>query len=313
MTMVDTVDKIARTFVEVAEVWVPERDRLVLASGVYGPHEAFAAATRQESFAKGEGLPGRAWADACPVVLKSFDGSYFKRTDAAKAVGLTAAVAIPVFAGSTLKAVVVVLCADGDTRVGALEVWEERDGALRLRDGYYGAATDFETSSQTAAFAVGQGLPGGVWAAKRPILMRDLGAGHGFLRAESAVRAGLKRGLGLPVPVPGGGLYVVTVLSAPSTPIARRFEIWDARSSRTGLQDTARRIDGICDRDGPLWDPENAGNERVAHVWKGPVGRVLGTGLPVTETGAAALGFAMVVAVPILLDGELSHIVAWYC
>ena len=41
---------------------------------------AFEEASRQTRFAKGEGLPGKAWAEARPVVLKAFDGSYFKRT-----------------------------------------------------------------------------------------------------------------------------------------------------------------------------------------------------------------------------------------
>ncbi|RYH00906.1 GAF domain-containing protein [Salipiger sp. IMCC34102] len=304
---------ISRTFIEVAEVWVPEGDRLVLASGAYGDHETFGEASQRESFAKGEGLPGKAWSDACPVVLKGFDGSYFKRTDAAKEAGLTSAVAIPVFAGATLKAVLVVLCADDATRNGAIEVWSEDAGTLSLCDGYFGAATDFEAVSQTTTFQAGSGLPGGVWAARRPILMRDLGARYGFLRAETASPAGLKRGLGLPVPVPGGRVFVVTLLSAQATPIARRFEVWDARSARTGARETARLIDGICDRDGPLWDPDNAGNERTATIWEGPIGRVLGTGVPVAETGAAALGYAMMVALPIHKDGELAHIVAWYC
>jgi len=309
----DTVLETTKTFVEVAEIWVPENDRLVLSGGVYGRHDAFAEASHFESFAKGEGLPGKAWAEARPVVLKQFDGSYFKRTEAAKAVGLTSAVAVPVFAGSTLKAVLVVLCADDATRTGAIEVWAELDGILKLEDGYYGAATHFEWVSQHTQFPRGQGLPGGVWASNTPILMRDLGSGYRFIRSESAGKAGLTTGLGVPVPVPGGATYVLTLLSAKGTPIARRFEIWDARLAKTGPRETAKLIDGICEREGPLWDPENAGNERVAHAWEGPVGRVLGTGLPVVETGAAAGGYAMMVGLPIHRGGELAHVVAWYC
>ena len=309
----DTVLEKPKTFVEVAEIWVPEDDRLVLSSGVYGAHATFAKASHHESFAKGEGLPGKAWAEARPVVLKVFDGSYFRRTEAAKEAGLTSAVAIPVFSGARLKAVLVVLCADDATRTGAIEVWAERDGILTLDDGYYGAATHFEWVSQHTQFPRGQGLPGGVWSSNTPILMRDLGSGYRFVRSESAGQAGLTTGLGVPIPVPGGGTYVLTLLSAKGTPIARRFEIWDARAAKTGPREAAKLIDGICEREGPLWDPENAGNERVATVWEGPVGRVLGTGLPVAGTGAAAGGYAMMVALPIHRGGELAHVVAWYC
>ena len=35
-----------------------------------------------------EGLPGKAWAAGHPIILKEFENSYFKRTEAAKAVGL---------------------------------------------------------------------------------------------------------------------------------------------------------------------------------------------------------------------------------
>ena len=305
----DTImEKPAKTFVEVAEIWMPEGDRLVLSSGVYGAHDRFAEASRAESFAKGEGLPGKAWAEGRPVVLKAFDGSYFKRTEAAKEAGLTCAVAVPVFADRELKAVLVVLCADDAERTGAIEVWSETDGILTLAEGYYGAARHFEWVSQHTQFPKGQGLPGGVWAAQTPILMRDLGSGYRFVRSDSAGQAGLTTGLGVPIPVPGGTTFVLTLLSAKGTPIARRFEIWDARAAQT-----AKLTDGICERDGPLWDPENAGREKTTGVWEGPVGRALGSGVPVAETGAAAQGYAMMVALPIHRGGALSHIVAWYC
>ncbi len=306
------LDKPARTFIEVAEVWVPEGDRLVLGSGNYGTLAEFAAVSGEESFGRGEGLPGKAWAEARPVVLKGFEGSYFKRTEAARAAGLTSAVAVPVFAGAELKAVLVVLCGDDADRTGAIEVWKEKGGLLTLDDGYYGAAKHFEWVSQHTQFPRSQGLPGGVWAAETPMLMRDLGSGYRFIRAESAGQAGLTTGLGFPVPVPGGKAFVVTLLSARGTPIARRFELWDARAAKVGKAHEAVLVDGICAREGPLWS-EDA--ERRVGAWQGLIGRVLGTGVPLVEgkqPGLAA-GYDSMVALPIHVGGELSHIVAWYC
>ncbi len=60
-------DATTRTFIEVSEVWVPESDRLVLAAGTYGSLENFASVSGSENFAKGEGLPGKAWAEARPI------------------------------------------------------------------------------------------------------------------------------------------------------------------------------------------------------------------------------------------------------
>ncbi|WP_238364510.1 GAF domain-containing protein [Mesobacterium pallidum] len=304
------IDTPTRTFIEVTEVWVPEGDRLVLAKGEYGTLSAFEEASRATSFAKGEGLPGKAWSEARPVVLKAFDGSYFKRTEAAAEAGLTSAVAIPVFDGAALMAVLVVLCGDDGERTGAIEVWAEKDGLLMLDDGYYGAAKHFEWVSQHTHFPRGQGLPGGVWAARTPILMRDLGSGYRFIRAESAGKAGLTTGLGLPIPTPSGTDYVLTLLSARGTPIARRFEIWDARAAKRGAKGGAVLADGICAREGALWDEDSP---REARVWQGPIGQVLGTGLPVVETGAGiAAGYTSMVALPLYGADGLAHVVAWY-
>ncbi|MEJ2016682.1 MAG: GAF domain-containing protein [Limibacillus sp.] len=303
------VDEPVRTFIEVTEVWVPKDGRLILDGGDYGELKDFAAVSGEESFAKGEGLPGKAWAEAKPIVLKEFEGSYFKRAEAAKAAGLTSAVAVPVFAGDALKAVLVVLCANDDARTGAIEVWAARDDILKLDDGYYGAAKHFEWVSQHTQFPRGQGLPGGVWASGMPMLMRDLGSGYRFIRAESAGQAGLTTGLGLPVPTPGGADYVLTLLSARGTPIARRFELWDARSTTVGKQKKAVLTDGLCAREGAIWN-----KERRVNAWQGVIGRVLGSGVPVAASGAPGLaaGYDSIVALPIHLDGELAHIVAWY-
>lgn len=142
--------------------------------------------------------------------------------------------------------------------------------------------------------------------------MRDLGSGYRFVRSESAGQAGLTTGLGLPVALPDGGSLVLTLLSALGTPIANRFEIWDARSAKVGSKSAAVLIDGICKRDGPLWSDEK---ERRVNAWQGLIGKALGSGLPVLEAGPSPItaNYASAVALPMYAMGEISHIVAWYC
>ena len=82
--------------------------------GLYGPLSEFRAVSEQMRFGFDEGLPGKAWASGHPVILKKFENSYFRRTEAAKAVGLTCGVAVPVFAGEQLTAVVVFFCGDDE-------------------------------------------------------------------------------------------------------------------------------------------------------------------------------------------------------
>ncbi|SLN63098.1 hypothetical protein AQS8620_02880 [Aquimixticola soesokkakensis] len=304
-----------KTFIHVAEVWVPMDGVLQQKSGLYSTKPEFAKASVKESFAKGEGLPGKAWAEARPVVLKEFDGSYFKRSEAAKAAGLTSAVAIPVFAGETLKAVLVVLCGDDAAHAGAIELWGQTGDCLALEDGYYGTAAAFAGLSKEVTFPRGRGLVGGVWAAHTPVLMRDLGASYGFLRAQGAREAGLTTGIGLPVEVPGARDYVLTLLSSQDTPIARRFEIWDARPELVGTTQKALRMDGICAIEGLLCPRENPPTDAVSiGAWQGPVGQVLGSGLPYVQGTSTGLpeGYGSMMALPIYRDGALTHIVAWY-
>ena len=64
-----------------AEVWVPEGrpDWCYAAGQLRRAGGLLRRSSRQETrSAKGDGLPGKAWAEARPVVLKAFDGSYFQ-------------------------------------------------------------------------------------------------------------------------------------------------------------------------------------------------------------------------------------------
>lgn len=308
-------DPVPDTFVRVAEVWVPKDGRLVHAKGDYVHSPAFAEASVAESFAKGEGLPGKVWESGKPIVLKEFDGSYFKRAEAATEAGLTSAVAIPVFAEDILKAVLVLFCSADADHMGAIEVWEYMQERLTLVEGYYGSATEFEAASQGMAFSHGQGLPGGVWSANTPILKRDIARLGSFMRSEQAAAAGFKIGLGLPIPTPDDNVVVLTLLSAPNTPIAHRFEIWDARPECVGATRQAQLIDGLCEREGALWAQQNPPvDPPMAHAWKGPIGQVLGTGLPYVQREGAGLpaGYTSMFALPIYREADLAYVVACY-
>ncbi|MGG7565417.1 GAF domain-containing protein [Rhodovulum sp. DZ06] len=309
-------DAAALRFIEAVEVWIPspDGDKLILASADYGRLTAFGDASRNVSFARGEGLPGRAWAEARPVLINPLAGSGFVRIEAAAEAGLTCALAVPFFAGQALKGVAVLLCAEDEARSGAVEIWAEdkaAPGVLALSDGYYGAAKAFEAVSRAARFARGKGLPGGAWAAQAAMLLRDLGGSFRFVRAEAAGEAGLTTGLGIPLELPGGETLALALLSAKSAPIAGRFEIWDAAGGSGKDGRDMILVDGVCDRRGPLW-----GQPRRAAPWQGPIGRVAATGAPVAVGGPEAAGlpagWASCVALPIHRKGRLAQVAAWY-
>ncbi|CAN0587201.1 unnamed protein product, partial [Ectocarpus sp. 12 AP-2014] len=55
-------------------------------------------------------------------------------------------------------------------------------------------------------------------------------------------------------------------------------------------------------------------NPRRTSAWQGPIGQVLGSGLPVVEKNAPGLpaGYSNIVGLPIYRGNSIAHIVAWY-
>lgn len=220
-----------KTFIKVIEIWVPDKKRsqLEFGSGLYGALTEFKSASEQQHFAYDEGLPGKAWAAGHPIVLTKFEHSYFKRTAAAKKAGLTCGIALPIFSGDFLLAVVVFLCGDDEEHAGAIEVWcnhTEIGDTLRVMDGYYGSLENFENISRRINMAKGKGIPGLVWETGMPVLFEDIGKVDSFIRAVDAQQSGISTGLGIPVGKCDELTYVITFLSAKATPIAKRIQIW---------------------------------------------------------------------------------------
>ncbi len=305
-----------RTFIKATEFWLPSSDRTLLefGGGLYAPGARMAGISREMCFGRGEGLPGRAWDSGAPVVLHAFDNSYFRRTAAAHADGLTCGIALPIFAGDYLVAVVVFFCGDDEDHAGAIEVWRNDPGSkdLTLDDGHYGRTGDtFEFISRRTSFRAGTGLPGLTWAQRQPVFLPDLGRGSGFLRADSALKVGINRGFAIPCATPGPQQYVLAFLSALGTPIARRVEVWRPDADAGVL----RLRDGFCEMTGPLSDAGTA-----VEPGQGSIGRCWFTGLPVTgrnlasEPGPVARvhGLSALVVLPVLDAGRFVAALALY-
>jgi hypothetical protein len=308
-----------KSFIKVIEVWVPDRERtrLELGSGLYGPHKAFREVSMLKRFHYNDGLPGRAWASGKPVVLTQFDDSYFRRIDAARQIGLTAGIAIPVFAGSFLLAVVVFLCGDDEEHSGAIEVWGQdpaHPDEMTLIDGYFGTLEKFAGVSRDVNMARGQGLPGRVWEKRMPMIIDDLGHANTFLRSRNAEEAGMTTGLGIPCLRGADEMYAVTFLSARDTPIARRFEIWVPGGGGLSFDS------GHCDQDPNL---ELGYCSSAIAKGEGTIGRVWLTGVPAvcedltTDKSVAAhsallAGLNSMLAMPVIENAALKAVVAMY-
>ena len=302
-----------KTFIKVTEIWIPDKERtqLEFGSGLYGALTDFKAASEQQRFAYNEGLPGKAWAQGHPIMLTEFEHSYFKRTAAAKKAGLTCGIAIPVFSGDFLLAVVMFLCGDDEEHAGAIEVWSDKSGdTLRVVDGYYGTLHHFEQLSRQIDMPKGQGIPGQVWQSGMPVLIEDIGRPDVFVRGIEAQRAGISTCLGIPISDNTEQTYIMTFLSAKATPIAKRIQIWIPDPQGKQL---------IC-RQGYSKD-----NNELAQLFEtitvnkgeGALGRVWLTGMPVI-TGADESDYSpeldnlsTMLAIPVIADGRLKAIVTF--
>jgi GAF domain len=311
-----------KTFIRVIEVWVPDPGGTLLefGGGLYGSARAFGAISRRMCFGRGEGLPGRVWDSGRPIILKQLADNYFLRARAAAAEGLTCAIALPIFAGDRLNAVLVIFCGDDEAHVGAIELWRN-DAAnspdLKLDEGYYGGTADiFEFLSRHMCFRKGNGLPGLAWESGLPVFMPDLGKGSRFLRADGARKVGINRGFALRCSTAGPDAYVMTFLSALATPIVRRYETWlpDAECR------TLSRREGFCEVRGTL---DGGGPADRVGLGDGALGRAFSSGVPVVAeaadqepglvgAGARDAGLKSLVALPLLRDGRAPAVAAWY-
>src|SRR5262249_52879554 len=147
------------------------------------------------TFARGAGLPGTAWAAERAQLSRelAFESSC---AEPARAAGVDAAVALPVFSSDALDAVLMFLLGAECATASCVELWHANP-KLRLLEraaGHYSGCADFEAFSPLIQFPKGTGLPGGAWAAGKPNVMPDVRRASTFVRTGLATRGGLRFG-----------------------------------------------------------------------------------------------------------------------
>lgn len=302
-----------KNFIKATEIWVPneEKTELSLSSGLYGENSELESYSQSLTFKYNDGLPGKAWAMKQPIILNELSESFFKRTELVTSIGLTCAIAMPIYAGEYLQAVVVFLCGDSDDHAGAIEVWkasEDRINEMGLVNGYFGTMKDFEWISKSIKIMKGQGLPGSVWKTKEPVIM-DLSLNATFMRSSKAIKEGITTALGIPAWINEEDGYVMTFLSAKGTPIARRFEIWTPNASERKLSFKEGYTHGDKDLNEMYSGIELLKDKTLfGKTWK--------TGVPQlaksTEFRYAPSDSQNILTIPVLQNGFCTAVIAFY-
>jgi hypothetical protein len=315
-----------KTFIRIAEVWAPAEDgrSLELSSGLFPEAPAFEAITRQMVFAKGEGLPGRAWEKGHPLMMRELVGSYFKRAAAARAIDLTCAVACPVFQGQQLRCVVVLLMGGAPSTMGSVELWRNDSrlsSDMTLVDGYFGTserAEELEALTREGWLPRGAGAPGLAWQKEETICIPDIASSKHFLRTEAALALGIGRALATPCTVRGNSTWVLGLLSAPVAPIALRVEVWRGHETQPG---TLFRTAGFCESIGVL--PCGDGQARpiealgpIGETWLSAVAQADGQlpdwNTPIDLQTLRGAGITSVLTLPVVVDDVVHEVVALY-
>jgi hypothetical protein len=127
------------------------------------------------------------------------------------------------------------------TFIRVTEIWlPNRDRSrLEFGDGLYGPLGDFRAVSERTSFAFDEGLPGKAWAARHPIILKDLQTSY-FRRGEAAKEAGLTSAVALPVMAGDILLAVVVFLCGDDAEHVGAIELWHnhaAVNAEMGLVD----------------------------------------------------------------------------
>lgn len=313
------------TFIKAAELWLPVADPPLLefGGGAFGTARAFEHRTRSMCFGRAEGLPGRAWDEARPVLLPRLDVPEFRRAAIAQAAGFSCAVALPYFNEHGLHAVMVLFGGHASALPAAMELWREDAGGatMSLVEGAYGSsAADFEALSRRTSFPPGTGLPGTAWHEGAAVFAEDLEHSGAFVRTEAAARAGLIRGLAIPFTAQTGQSHVVALLAGAGLPLASRVERWIADPSGETLQRAwafSELHGGRSAREASLPMPRHYAGPA------GAIGRAWLTGVPAisdapgSEPGAiaaaaAGIGANCLIALPVSQGHTVREVLALY-
>ncbi|MCG6158188.1 PAS domain S-box protein [Rubinisphaera margarita] len=111
-----------------------------------------------------------------------------------------------------VQGVLQALCRTLDWQIGVFWAIDDRGESLIFRDCYNHtgtASTAFESASRQRSFPYGEGLPGRVWAERRPHWILDVTQHPKFPRAPAAISEGLRSAFACPVGVGDQTLGVI--------------------------------------------------------------------------------------------------------
>jgi signal transduction histidine kinase len=175
------------------------------------------------------------------------------------------------------------IASSGDWVHGSIWVYDESAGVLRCKTTWHPPnerMEKFAEVSRSIEFARGEGLPGRVWASKKPTWIEDVTIDTNFPRARVAAEVGLRGGFAFPLRVDGTVNGIIEIFSRqPVHPDQDLLHLVDALGIQIGLFIERRRIEQELKAEKERAEAANAAKDRflamLSHELRTPLTPVL--------------------------------------
>jgi hypothetical protein len=206
------------------------------------------------------------------------------------------------------------------TFIRACEIWvpSKYRTELEFHSGLYGEPgsklQQFRAASERMCFGYDEGLPGRAWAARAPIVLKDLQHSY-FKRADAAREAGLTCGIAMPIFAGDYLLSVVVLYCGDDEEHFGAIELWQALASHEltlldGYYGSAREFEAASQ--GSTFKP---GTGLPGQVWQRNMPEVLTelwyAGRFTRHRDGAALGLSKGLAIPVHIEPGHSYVMTF--
>ncbi|WP_028311058.1 GAF domain-containing protein [Derxia gummosa] len=186
------------------ELWGATPDEpnyLGLLDGHYGRTQPFGDASRGQTFARGFGLPGKAWQSGLPELMTGLGSSPdFLRASQARQCGIDVGIAIPVGIDSDQPRIVALLSAPATPLARRVEIWtvDAEHESLVFHDGWCANVPRLDRVYDGVHLSRSDSTVGRAWRCGIPMVVNQLSA-SGSALGVAAVTAGLDTMVAIPV------------------------------------------------------------------------------------------------------------------
>ena len=175
------------------------------------------------------------------------------------------------------------IASGGDWVYGGIWVYDENSHVLRCRTTWHSPSErleQFAIASRSMEFTKGQGLPGRVWASKKPTWVYDVTSDTNFPRAAAAKEVELHGGFAFPLSVEGSINGIIELFSHQTVqPDEDLLHMVEALGTQIGLFIERRRIEQELQREKENAEAASAAKDRflamLSHELRTPLTPVL--------------------------------------